>query len=84
MKRRFFDSQNNRFLHLTIHSPGLYLYRGKPINAKLLKALRIYEAPLVGAPLPTKPLMAKAAEAGLVSTLELEQTSEFAEALSQE
>lgn len=79
MKRRFFDSRNNCYLHLTIHSPGLYFYHGKPINAKLLKALRIHEAPLMGMPPSAEPLTfanAKSAVAA-VPAKENEQAAEI-------
>ncbi|MEL6248502.1 MAG: hypothetical protein AAFY78_01105 [Cyanobacteria bacterium J06648_16] len=46
MKRRFLNSKTNAILHLTVHSPGLYLYKGKLFNTKTLKALAIKEAPL--------------------------------------
>lgn len=94
MKRRFFDSKNNRFLHLTIHSPGLYLYGGKPINAKLLKALQIHEAPLVGPPPTAQPLTFGDYEpavdssstpelaADSTTTTEIEQTPEVAEVIA--
>ena len=54
MKRRFLNAKTNTVLHLTVHSPGLFLYEGRLFNAKTLKALAIKEAPLVTArPQPT-------------------------------
>jgi len=47
MKRRFVNAKTNAVLHLTVHSPGMYMYEGRLFNAKTLKALAIKEAPLV-------------------------------------
>ena len=45
MKRRFLDTRKHVFLHLQIHSPGLFLYRGQPVGLKALKAIGLKEAP---------------------------------------
>lgn len=51
MKRRFFDGQKNTYLYLSMPAPGLYLYHGKLLGSKILKSLKIHEAPLkVSAP----------------------------------